>query len=102
MLGGGHGGAGVGWLLRGTASGDQLGQSKIENLGLTTRRDQNIGRLDVAMQNALAVGGVQGVGNLDRQVEQLLYIETVPAEVLVQGLAIDELHGDKGFALGLA
>ena len=41
-----------------------LRQSKIQNLGVPALGDKDVGRLDVAMNDALRVRGVQCVGNL--------------------------------------
>jgi hypothetical protein len=43
----------------------QLGKAEIENLCLATRRYKDIGRLDVAMHDSIAVCRVQGIGDLD-------------------------------------
>jgi hypothetical protein len=48
----------------------QLRQAEIENLGLAARRDKNIRRLDVPMNDAFGVGRIQPVGNLNPELEQ--------------------------------
>ena len=45
----------------------QLRQAEIEHLRVAARRDEDVGRLDVAVDDALRVRGVQRVGNLDRR-----------------------------------
>ncbi len=52
----------------------QFRQTKIHDLGLTSRDDEDIGRLDIAMDNAFRVGHFQCVGDLDSQLEQLVYL----------------------------
>ena len=47
-----------------------LRQSEIENLGVPALGDENVGGLDVAMNDALGVRGVERVGNLNGQSEQ--------------------------------
>ena len=42
----------------------QLGQAEIENLGQAFRRDHHVGRFQVAVDDADAVGGGQRVGDL--------------------------------------
>ena len=43
-----------------------LRQAKVENLGVTTSGEKNIRRLDIAVNDAFAVRGIQRVGELDR------------------------------------
>ena len=45
-------------------------QPKIQNLGVSALGDEDVGRLDVAVDDAFGVGGVERVGNLDGQSEQ--------------------------------
>jgi hypothetical protein len=47
----------------------QLRQTKIQNLHLAPIGDEDIRWLDVAVDDALGVGGVQRVGNLDPEVQ---------------------------------
>ena len=51
-------------------SGRHLRQPEIQNLGVPALGDEDVGGLDVAVDDAFAVRGVQRVGNLDRQTEQ--------------------------------
>ena len=48
----------------------QLGQSEIQNLGLSTLGDKNVRWLDVPMDDAFRMRRVQRIGKLDAQVEQ--------------------------------
>src|SRR6202034_947784 len=48
-----------------------LGQAKIENLDLSRGRHKDIGRFDVAMNDAFLVSGIQSLGDLNADVEQL-------------------------------
>ena len=51
------------------AHGD-FGQPKVENLDPTLMGNENIPRLDVAVDDALGVRGIKCIGNLRRQVEE--------------------------------
>jgi len=46
-------------------------QAEVENLGVTALGDKNIGRFDVAMHDPFEVGGVQRVGDLDGERQQV-------------------------------
>ncbi len=47
------------------------------------------------MNDALAVRGVQRIGNLDRQVEKQLALERLASDLVFQSHAIEKLHGDE-------
>jgi hypothetical protein len=52
-----------------------LGQSEIQNLGVAALRDKTVGWLDVAVDDALFVGRIQPLGNLDGQIENWAAVE---------------------------
>ena len=54
-------------------------KSKVENLGVSALRDENVGRLDVAVDDAFGVSGVERVSNLNRQAEQYIRLHGLPA-----------------------
>jgi hypothetical protein len=47
-----------------------LGQSEIQDLDHASVDQEQIGRLDVAMQNAITMRGVEGISDLDADVDQ--------------------------------
>ena len=49
---------------------EYLGEAEIENLGVLVAGDEDIGRLDVAMNDALTVRGLQAFGDFDRERQQ--------------------------------
>jgi hypothetical protein len=48
-----------------TSRGRDFGQTEIENLGVSALGDKNVGGLDVAMDDALGVRGVEAVCNVN-------------------------------------
>jgi hypothetical protein len=54
---------------------------------VTAFGDKNVRRLDVAMDDALGMRGVQSVGNLDGERNQSLIVERPSGDAVFQGLA---------------
>ncbi len=76
-----------------------LGQPEIQNLCVPALGDKNIGRLDVAMNNALRVRSVECVGNLDAQRQQRIEFHRTVADDMFQRRAVKKLHDDERFAV---
>jgi len=79
-----------------------LGQPKIENLGVPPLGHEDICGLDVPMNDAFGVGGVEGVGHLNRQRDQRLVFEGAARDHVLQSQTIQELHRQEALALVLA
>ncbi len=84
------------------ALGDQLGQPEVQYLGLAARAHEDVGGLDVAMDDPLGVRGVERVGDLDAEIEDLLQLERLALDAVLERLAFQELHGDEALALVFA
>src|SRR5438309_11728828 len=50
----------------------QLGEAEIENLYLAALSDEDVGRLDVAMNDALGMRGFERLGELNADIEQAI------------------------------
>ena len=48
------------------------------------------------MDDAFGVGDVEGIGNLNAEIEDLFQRKRLAVDVLAESFAIDELHGDEG------
>ena len=52
-------------VARRIARQTDLSQSEIQNLGMASLGHENVGGLDVAMNNPLGMCGIEGVGDFD-------------------------------------
>ena len=77
-------------------------QAKIEDFGLTSWGDKDIRRLDVAVHNSAGVSRIESVRNLDSQFEQLRGLERTALDHVLQGRAVQILHGDECLPVLLA
>ena len=77
-------------------------QTEVQDLGLPALGDKDIGRLDVAVHNSAGVGGIERVGDLDSQIEQLFNLERTALDLVFEGYAVQILHGDEGLPVLLA
>ncbi len=57
--------------------------------------DKNVGGLDVAVNNALGMRGVQSIRDLNREREHGFVIQRPSRDEMLQGDAIQKLHGDE-------
>ena len=76
----------------------EFGKAEIENLGVASFGDKNIRRLDIAMDDALSMSGVERISDFDADVEQDLDVDGAAHDEMLEGLAVEKLHGNKGFA----
>jgi len=63
---------------------DSLSQTEIKNLGVPALGDKNIGGLDIAVNDAFAVSGVERVRDFDSQWEKQFQVERAPANAVLQ------------------
>src|SRR6266566_2419684 len=77
-------------------------QAEIQNLGLTFFRDENVRRLDVAVNDSSHMFSLERAGKLDSNVQNLAGPKRLGVNALLQGLAIEILHDDKWATIVLA
>ena len=77
-------------------------QPKVQNLGVAALSNENVGRLDVPVDDTFSVSCIEGIGNLDGQCQQRLGLQRPPRDPVLQGKAIQVLHHDEGTTLVLA
>ena len=81
--------------------GVQLRQAEVQDLRVPALGHEGVRGLDVAVDDALGVSGVQGVGDLDRQLQQLRRLDGLARDAVLESLALQQLHADEGLAFVL-
>ncbi len=78
-------------------------EPEVAELGEALRGDQDVARLDVAVDEARGVGVLEGAGDLGGEVDRLLLGETpLLAEDLLERAALDVFHDEVAAAAALA
>ena len=77
-------------------------QPEVEHLGVPAPGDEDVGGLDVAVQDALGVRQLNRVGDLHAQVEHHRQRQRLAADEPIERLAFQVLHRDVLLALELA
>ena len=75
--------------------------AEIQDFGVAPAGDKNICRLDVAVDDALRVGSVQSISDLDGQIEHRLNFQGLAANSAPKRLALQQLHSKENSPLGL-
>ena len=57
---------------------------------------KNVSGFYVTVDNAFRVRGVQSIGDVDREGQQLIVLHRGSADQVLEGAAFQVLHGDKG------
>jgi hypothetical protein len=78
-----------------------LGQAEVEDLDLALGRELDVGGLQIAVDDALVVGFLEGLGDLLRDLEGLVEGDSTARETLLEVLALDELEGEERPPVGL-
>lgn len=77
------------------------GQAKIDDLQLALRRDDRIGRLEIAVDDAVLVRVRERVGGLQAVAHRQVHRQRAFAQPIAQRAAVDIFHGDEGRAVGV-
>ena len=73
-------------------------QTEVENFGMAALGDEDVARLDVAVDDPFGMRGVQCVGNFDSQSEQDFGLDGPSGNAMLQGHAVQKFHGDESVA----
>ena len=88
---------------RGWPTGAQdLGEAKIEDLGLAALGDEDVRRLDVAVDDALGVSGIERVSDLGGRIFEQFVCAEAGRRAVLEGLTFEQLHGNEGWPSLLA
>ena len=95
------GGIGNGVGTDGSGAGN-FGEAEVENFRAATLGDENVCGLDVAVNDASVVSGVEGVGAVDADFEEAFEFQRARGDEVLQRGAVEEFHCDKGAAVVFA
>lgn len=76
-----------------------FGEAEIEDFGVAARGDEDVRGLDVAMNDAAGMGGVERVGDVDRNVEERVELQRTCGDEVFESLAFEIFHDDEGMAI---
>ncbi len=77
-------------------------ETEVENFGGTPLGDENVGGLDVAVNDSRVVSGVEGVGAVDADFEEEFDFQRVRGDEVLERSAVEKFHGDEGAAVVFA
>jgi len=83
-------------------AGTTFARPKSRILARSRRGHKNIRRLDVAVNNALGMCGVEAIGNFNGERERGLVIHRLAGDEVLQGHTVEKFHGDEGLSVLLA
>lgn len=101
---GADGGKGV-HIVVGAAGGScgcNFGQTEVEDFGMAATSDENVGGLDVPMNDTLRMGCIQTVGNVNSENKELFEVHGTAGNGMLKGLPVEKFHDDKSFAVVFA
>ena len=78
-----------------------LGETEVENLDDALRRDLDVGRLQIAMDDATLVSGIEGVDNLTRDREGLGRWHWTACDAIGERRPFDQFHHQRSHVAGV-
>ena len=86
--------------MRGAGAGDDSSEAKVDDFCRAGFGDDDVGRLDVTVNDVLRVGGAEAASNLDRQIESFAEWQAAVRKLLSEGSALVILHDDEEVVIG--
>ena len=80
----------------------ELGDAEVEHLRLPAAGHEDVRGLDVAVDDAAGMRGVEGVGDLDPELEHAVERQRPARDLVLQRAAVEQFHDDELLALVLA
>ncbi len=80
----------------------QLRETKVEDFAVAAAGDENIGGLDVAVNDPFGVCGIQSVCDFYSQIQQLFEGQRLAFDATLECPPIQVFHGDEGLTVLLA
>jgi len=74
----------------------ELGQAEVQHLDLAPLGQEDVRRLDVAVEDAVAVSPVEGVRHLNADVDDLVNLQRTAGKAVPERLPLHQLHHDEG------
>jgi hypothetical protein len=75
-----------------------FGEAEVENFGVSAAGDENVGGLDVAMDDTFGVSGVECVGDVERDGKHRFQVHGASVDRVLESFALEALHSDEGVA----
>lgn len=79
-----------------------FGEAEVEKFGVAASGDENVGRLDFAVDDAFRMSGIESISDLNSRVEKQIQFEGAAGDAFAKRLAFQKLHGDEGAAFVFA
>ncbi len=95
-----HGAVAIGSHV-GTMGAGDFGEAEIENFGMAALSDENVGGLDVAMDDAFGVSGIESVGDFDGDFEESIQFHGLAGNDVLESGAVETFHDHEGMAVEL-
>ncbi len=73
----------------------QLGEPQVQHFRLPPHGDEDVGRLDVAVDDSFGVRRLERVRDLDARRQQLLELHGPALDPVLQGAPFQQFHGDE-------